>query len=170
MGYAAITRSPDGQHLSAELLPGSRPKHRRGWFGERCSSDVIAEGTPAGPAALFARAKRLSLYGLAFDGNDRLIEDLSNPTLDVVTALSVIITEVRVVAHELRHDTPEQNRQHAGARLQAIRAAPRSGGEPCSNRLCQRGKRRRRHPPPLFAPAIPPQPRRPHFWDIIRAL
>ena len=35
---------------------------------------------------------------------------------------------IRIVAHEFRDDTPEQNQQHAAARLQALRAALQARG------------------------------------------
>jgi hypothetical protein len=124
-GYAVITRSPDGQHLSGlSFFEEVDVNIGEGWFGERCADRLAAGGPATGPAALFARTKRYSLYGLAFDSNDRLIEELSAPTLDAVASLIASSSQrLRVVAHELRHDTPEQNRQHTAARLQALRAA-----------------------------------------------
>jgi outer membrane protein OmpA-like peptidoglycan-associated protein len=77
------------------------------------------------PAAFLDRAKRYSLFGLAFDPGEHLIEDVSAPTLDVVASLIAASprTRFRVVAYELRYSTPEENRQHTAARLQALRAA-----------------------------------------------
>ncbi|HEY0370854.1 MAG TPA: discoidin domain-containing protein [Thermoanaerobaculia bacterium] len=125
-GYAAITRSPDGAHLSGLSFFEEADKNiGEGWFGERC-----ADGRESGgdglrtPKELFARAKRLSLYGVVFDSSDRVVEDVSAPALDAVAALIATSPQrLRIVAHELRYPTPEQNRAHATARLQSIRAA-----------------------------------------------
>ena len=122
-GYAVITRSPDGQHLSGLSFYEEVDKNiGEGWFGERCAGNLIVGGRGQ-LLALFARAKRYSLYGLAFDENDRLAEKLSAPALDtLVNVLDSSPGSYKIVARELRY-TPEQNRQHAAARLQAIRAA-----------------------------------------------
>ena len=125
-GYAAITRSPDGRHLSGlSFFEEADINLGEGWFGERCASHLIAGGVAGGSRLLLERAKRYSLYGLAFDGNDRIIEELSAPTLDVVTALLATSPsqKFRIIARELRFDTPELNRQHTTARVQAIRDA-----------------------------------------------
>ena len=123
-GYAVITRSPDGQHLSGLTSYEEVDKNiGEGWFAERCSSELTSAAPPGALPELFARAKRLSLYGLAFDGNDRLIEDLSAPTLEQVTSLLAASPQrFRIVARELRY-SPEENRRRAEARLQAVRAA-----------------------------------------------
>lgn len=126
-GYAVITRSPDGRHLSG--LSFFEEVHVQtageGWFGTRCDAGRLeAGGAVAEPAAFFERTKRYTLYGLAFDGNDRLIEELSGSTLDAVASLvSSSSQRFRVIAHELRHATPEQNQRHAAARVQALRSA-----------------------------------------------
>ena len=126
-GYAAITRSPDGRHLSGlSFFEEADINLGEGWFGQRCGAGAPPAVLPAsGPAQLLARAKRYSLYGLAFDGNDRVIEELSAPTLDAVAALLATSPsqKFRIIARELRFDTPELNRQHTAARVQAIRDA-----------------------------------------------
>ncbi len=126
-GYAVITRSPDGEHLSGLTFFEDVNVHAigEGWFGERCDAGRPAAGGPvAGPAAFLERTKRYSLYGLAFDADDRLLEELSAPTLDAVVSLvSSSSQRLRVIAHELRYATPEQNQQHAAARVQALRSA-----------------------------------------------
>ncbi|MGZ5473945.1 MAG: discoidin domain-containing protein [Thermoanaerobaculia bacterium] len=126
-GYAVITRSPDGEHLSGLSFFEEVNMHTagEGWFGERCDAGRQAAGGPAaGPAAFLERTKRYSLYGLAFDANDGLIEELSAPTLDALASLvSSSSQRLRVIAHELRYATPEQNQQHAAARVHALRSA-----------------------------------------------
>ncbi len=130
-GYAVITRSPNGEHLSGLSFFEEVDKNiGEGWFGERCNvgrgfspPSPGAGGLKPRPTLFFARAKRYSLYGLVFDANDRLVEEVSEPTLDVLASLIASASQpMRLVARELRY-TPEQNRQHAAARLQAIRAA-----------------------------------------------
>ena len=124
-GYAAITRSPDGAHLSAlSFFEEADRNIGEGWFGDRCSMHAAIGGVAGGLPALFARAKRFSLYGLVFDGNDRLIEDVSEPTLDKLEALIAVSPQrLRLVAHELRYGDAGRNRAHAAARLASIRAA-----------------------------------------------
>ena len=124
-GTVALTRSPDGQHLSALSFFGEADRHiGEGWFGERCTGALTAAGVAAGPAALLARAGRYSLHGLAFDEKGRLDEAKSASTLDTLAALIASSSQpLRVVAHELREDDPEQNRRHTAARLRALRAA-----------------------------------------------
>ncbi len=50
---------------------------------------------------------------------------MSAPTLDAVASLIAASPRARfrVVAHEFRYPTPEENRKHTVARLQALRAA-----------------------------------------------
>jgi hypothetical protein len=92
-GMAAISVSPDGNHLSGikwheEALPlflgGS-------WFGDRipCQEGTLGQvGTPDKQAAVFetfmTRFGRFPLYGLEFDAHNELI-DRSRWTLDAVT-------------------------------------------------------------------------------------
>ena len=126
-GHAVITRSPDGEHLSGLSFfeDVNANTTGEGWFGERCDASGLPGGGPvAGPAVFLERTKRYALYGLAFDGDGRLIEELSAPTLDAVASLvSSSSQRLRVIAHELRYATPEQNQQHAAARVQALRSA-----------------------------------------------
>ena len=124
-GYAAITRSPDGKHLSGLSFfeePDSKYSGE-GWFGERCEARATPNVPP--PQDFLARARHYSLFGLVFDPNERLIEEVSMPTLDAVASLIAASpqTRFRIVARELRYDTPQQNRQRTAARLQALRAA-----------------------------------------------
>lgn len=133
-GYAVLTRSPEGRHLSGLSFFEEVDSRYvgEGWFGERCqggAGEARAVAPAAAPERFLERARRYSLYGLAFDPKERIIEELSAPTLDAVASLvSSSSQRFRVVAHELRYDTPEQNRQHTAARLQALRAALRKRG------------------------------------------
>jgi len=132
-GEAVLTRTRDGKRITGlqfyEDIDSSNSAD--GWIGERCADRRGAGGTAAGAAApreFLNRAKRYSLYGLAFDRNDRLMEEVSAPALDTLASLiasSIASSSQRmsIVAHELRYATPEQNKQHAAARLQALRAA-----------------------------------------------
>ena len=71
----------------------------------------------------------MSLYGLVFDPNDRLVEELSAAQLDaVVPLLKDTSQRIRVVSHELRYDTAEENRRHTAARIESLRNALRSRG------------------------------------------
>ena len=134
-GEAVLTRSGDGGHLTGlKFYENVDARHLgEGWFGSRCEDHRLgAGGTAAGAAAprqFLERAKRYSAYGLAFTRDDRLIEEVSAPALDTLVSLIASSSgRMSVVAHELRHATPEQNKQHAAARLQAVRAALQARG------------------------------------------
>jgi hypothetical protein len=69
------------------------------------------------------------MYGLAFDRRGQLIEELSAAQLDaVLPLLSPSPRRVRITAHEVRYDTPEQNRRQTAARLASLRAALQARG------------------------------------------
>lgn len=130
-GEAVLTRSGDGKQITGlrfyEDVDSSNMGE--GWFGERCTDPRLGAGGTAAPQAFLARAKRYSLYGLAFDRNDRLIAEVSAPSLDTLESLLASSSQrMSIVAHEVRYATPEQNKQHAAARLQALRAALQARG------------------------------------------
>lgn len=127
-GYAALTRTPDGQRMSGLMFyEHINPRYvGEGLLGPRCApEEAFNPPPPANPGRFLQRAKIYSLYGLAFDAEDRLIEEVSAPLLDSLVSIleSSPSQRYRVVAHELRADTPAQNQQHTAARLQALRAA-----------------------------------------------
>ena len=125
-GYAALTMAPDGRTLSM-LVFHKEPfvgNAGAGWFGDRCNG-APADITPARPLEFLARVGHWSMFGLAFDATDRLIEDSSRSTLDA--AADIIRNnpsqKIRIVAHEFRESTPEGNRAKTAARIAAVRAA-----------------------------------------------
>ncbi len=123
-GYAALTRTPDGKHLTGIRIFEEFDVRNAAdaWFGGRCIRPIRPIG-PIGPIS------PMSLYGLVFDPTDRLVEDLSAAQLDaVVPLLKETSQRIRVVSHELRYDTAEENRRHTAARIDSLRAALRSRG------------------------------------------
>jgi hypothetical protein len=134
-GYAALTRTPDGKHLTGIRFYEQFDSKTLAdaWFGERCTSQAAAtaaEGSaPAVALAFLRHAGTYPLYGLVFDSGDRLVPELSAGALDVLVALLGSTSQpVRVVSHEVRYDTAEENRRHTAARIEAVRAALQSRG------------------------------------------
>ena len=129
-GYAALTRSNDGRQLTGitfhEEITGKFIGE--GWFGVRCDG---AATTPIPDAAAFlARSGRYTLFGLAFDANERLIEELSEPALDAAAKLfrDAPRQRFRVTSREFRFESDALNARHAEARLTALRNAFQARG------------------------------------------
>ncbi len=76
-----------------------------------------------------ALRRPLPLYGLVFDDQERLVEGPSKSTLDaLVPLLSSTSQRIRVRSHELRYDTPDENRRHTAARIESLRKALQARG------------------------------------------
>lgn len=129
-GYAAITLAPNAATLSGVTFYDEPSVKTEGeaWLGERCTDALQPMAAPVG--ALFTRAKRWELYGLAFDDHDRLDASASRSALDAAAGLIARAPSqrLRIVAHELRSATTEQNRRHSVARIEAVRAALQARG------------------------------------------
>ncbi|HEX8411188.1 MAG TPA: discoidin domain-containing protein [Thermoanaerobaculia bacterium] len=119
-GYAALTRTPDGQQITGLKFHEEIDSRNvgEGWFGEKCSG---AGSQPAGrmpaPQGFLQRMRRYSAYGLAYDSNGRLLVDLSRSALDAMKTLN----PRRIVVREFRFDTPQQNQAYAKAKADALR-------------------------------------------------
>ncbi len=129
-GYAALTRSPDGAHLTTFRFHEEVDSKNVGdaWFGDRCESNTPLK--PVAPQAFLERAKRYSVFGLVFDPADRLVEDLSEPALGAAVLLLAGAPgqRFRIVARDFRRETPELNARHSAARLTSFRNALRARG------------------------------------------
>jgi len=129
-GYAALTRSSDGKHLTGvtfheeiqDLFTGAA------WFGEVCGDTPTSP--LAAPGAFLETAGRYSIYGLAFDPNERLDEELSASALDAVAKLlrDAPQQRFRITSREFRLETAALNARRTGARLTALRNALRARG------------------------------------------
>lgn len=123
-GHAALTRTPDGRHLTGLRFFEEFDVVHVGdaWFGDRCQAAV--------PASIPARPPRMPhpLYGLSFDAQGNLIEELSAPQLDALVPLLATSQHMRITSHEVRHDTPEENRRHTAARIASLRSALQARG------------------------------------------
>jgi hypothetical protein len=129
-GYAALTRSRDGRHLTAlRFYEDVGNFHLAdGWFGETCTSPLnAAVGSDPTLAFNAAAGRPYPLFGLAFDEQEQLIDALSEPQLADLLPM-IRGRSVRMTAYELREDTPERNRQRATARLGSLRAALQKRG------------------------------------------
>lgn len=124
-GYAALTRSNDGKHLTGITFYEEIEEANvgEGWFGDACRGGVASP--VAAPETFLARAGRYSLFGLVFDSREQLVEELSAPALDAVAKLlrDAPRQRFRVTSREFRYNTPELNARHTGARLSALRNA-----------------------------------------------
>ncbi|HUR83210.1 MAG TPA: discoidin domain-containing protein [Thermoanaerobaculia bacterium] len=121
-GYAALTRTPDGAHLTGMRIYEEFDVRNAAdaWFGVKCGGPIGRIG-PIGPI------RPMSLYGLVFDPNDKLVESLSAAQLDAIVPL-LREQKARIISHELRYDTAEENRKHTAARIESLRAALRARG------------------------------------------
>ena len=129
-GYAAMTITADGRHLSAlsfhkNPLTGYAG---RAWLGERCEAKPVFEAMP--PAHFINRAGQWTLNGLVFDEREQLVESMSRDTLD--TAVKIIAAappaqRFRITAYEFRHGKDE-NRQRTAARIASLRSALEARG------------------------------------------
>jgi hypothetical protein len=125
-GYGAIALSPDSSRLAGLRIHEeiSTQQYGEGWFGEAipCPANL----TPPAPGSLTPRTPehRWTVYGLAFDREDRLLAP-SSPALDTLARRIAAIPDARfrIVAYELRDNDPATNRKKTDARLAAIRTA-----------------------------------------------
>jgi hypothetical protein len=133
-GYAALTLSPDGRHLSGvrfhEEVDGANVGES--FFGERCTSSAPSPDLSGNAEQIFARVRRWSLFGLAFDARDALLEEPSAPELDAVAALIRKLPasqRLRIAARELRTTAPaDELRKRTLKRAEAVRAALQKRG------------------------------------------
>lgn len=119
-GYAALTRTPDGSKLSGlRFFEEIDSRHvGDGWFGERCAGTTALAGRAPEPGAFLSRTNRYSAYGLVFDRDGRILEELSRPALRAIAAMR----PQRIVVHEFRLDTPAENLRYAQAKAATLRA------------------------------------------------
>lgn len=129
-GYAALTRTPDGARLTGLRIFNEFDVRNAAdaWFGERCQL-TAGQIRPMGPTTPGGPAAPMSLYGLVFDERNEIVEALSAPQLDaIVPILRGASQRVRITSHELRYDTPDENRRHTTARTASLRRALSSRG------------------------------------------
>lgn len=129
-GYTALTRSPDGVHLTTFRFHEEVDSKNvgDGWFGDRCEGSTPLQ--PVAPQAFLERAKRYSVFGLVFDPADRLVEDLSAPAISAAVALlkGAPGKRFRIVARQFQRETPEWNARQSAARLSSFRRALHARG------------------------------------------
>jgi hypothetical protein len=121
-GYALASTSPDGRVLNALVFHEEPFTGYIGnaWFGSRCNS--ASQLPEADPEMFLQRAGRWSLFGLAFDTNDAIVEEPSRAELDqLATLLRSDPSRYRLVSREFRLDTPEANKTRSAARLESLR-------------------------------------------------
>ncbi|HXH40857.1 MAG TPA: discoidin domain-containing protein, partial [Thermoanaerobaculia bacterium] len=124
-GYAALTVSPDGKHLSAldwheEAIPlfTAIP-----WFGERspCAAPAARDDVPL---TFLRRAGHVSMFALQFDASGELLAEASREELQ---SLAGIIRDapppLRVVAHEFRQSDARKNKEVAEREIASVRNA-----------------------------------------------
>jgi hypothetical protein len=125
-GYAALTLAPDSRTLSALTFHEEIVVEYAGaaWFGERVEGCEPSE-PDSHAQRILDHTRRWSMFGLAFDENDRLIGEASRAALDTAASLIAARPSSRfaIVVHEYRAAETEQNRRHASRRADEIRAA-----------------------------------------------
>lgn len=118
-GYAALTRTPDGQQIAGLRFHEEIDSRNvgEGWFGEKCSGAGSQPAVLPAPQHFLERMRRYSVYGLAYDSTGRLLADLSRSALGAMKTLN----PRRIVVREFRFDTPQQNQAYAKAKADALR-------------------------------------------------
>ncbi len=127
-GYAAVSISADGQHLSGVRWHEEvNPKNSGdGWIGTRVPCEqTVAINTAKVVDDIIRRAAVWRLYGIRLDAQDRIVAAESANALDLAAK---VIREhpnhrFRIVAREFREATEEKNRARCNAKLTAIREA-----------------------------------------------
>lgn len=127
-GYAAVSISADGQHLSGVRWHEEvNPKNSGdGWIGKRVPCEqTIAINTAKVVDDIIRRATVWRLYGVRLDAQDKIVAAESANALDLAAR---VIREhpnhrFRIVAREFRESTEEKNRARCNAKLEAIREA-----------------------------------------------
>ncbi|MFL6248744.1 MAG: discoidin domain-containing protein [Thermoanaerobaculia bacterium] len=128
-GYAAATLTPDGSGISAVTFYEEPIFNQVGeaWIGSRCQkpAETVA---PLAPADFLRRAGRWTMSGVAFDRENRLLEEPSRDTLDAAATLirSAPAQRFRIIAREFRENDPAANLRITTSRIEAIRAALRA--------------------------------------------
>jgi len=130
-GYAAVSVSSDGNHLSGVRWHEEvNPKNAGdAWMGKRvpCASGAAIDGDVI-VDRLIARAAFWRIYGVRFDREDRILEDESDDALDLAEKL--IRTHpnhrFRIVARELREPAEPRIQARCRAKLDAMREALRA--------------------------------------------
>ncbi|HUP48728.1 MAG TPA: discoidin domain-containing protein [Thermoanaerobaculia bacterium] len=126
-GYALVTLTPGGDHLSGMTWHEEAAAHSFGtsWFGERrpCRPEPI--DPDAVVTTFIRRAGWYPLFSLRFDSADALVEPASAGGVQIIENVQRRLRSerFRIVAHEYRGATPQENRRRAEARLQSLRAA-----------------------------------------------
>ena len=130
-GYAALTRTPDGAHVTGLRFYNDVKNEHIGesWMGDRVEDRQSCLSLPPGQAGLpvlhfLQTAKHYSVFGLVFDDRGRVVEELSGAALDTIRELA----PRRIVAHEFTFDDHEQNKQRAAAKIAGLRAALQARG------------------------------------------
>ncbi len=138
-GLAAISVTPDGQHLSGIVWHEEAIQQTQfmapDWLGDRAACEHPSAPSASVFRSYLQREHRFPLYGLRFDPSGRLHEEDSAATLSRVTAFLSANPRlpVRFVAHELLHSTPDENRRIAQARVDSLRAALLKNGVNLAN-------------------------------------
>lgn len=132
-GFAAVTVSPDGQHLSGvRWHEEMNPKFNGdGWIGQRvtCTSDTPIDGKKI-VDSIAGRASLWRLYGVRFDRQDRIVANESTSALDLAAQYIRDHPQhrFRVVAREFRATSEAKNRARCDVKLAAVHEALRTRG------------------------------------------
>lgn len=129
-GYATLSMDPSTGILSGltfyEEL--STQYTAAAWFGKPCAEPPPPTGIgDKDLLEILDRAGRWSIYGLAFDEREQLLEEPSRSTLDALTRIlhAQQGKRLRIVAREHRLDAPDQR---TTARIASLRKALQKRG------------------------------------------
>ncbi|HKR65385.1 MAG TPA: discoidin domain-containing protein [Thermoanaerobaculia bacterium] len=122
-GYAILSTDPDTHTLSGLTLYDEIATQNVGeaWFGVASRGELSVRPADLNPGA------RFTMYGLAFDKEEHLLENLSRSTLDEAAQriAGAAHARFRITSYELRLDHPKER---TAARVASIRAALQKRG------------------------------------------
>lgn len=129
-GYATLSMDSATRRLSGLIFHDELSSNYTtvAWFGEPCADAGTSTGMGEKQLKeLLERAGRWSIYGLAFDDREQLLEEPSRSTLDALTGVlrAQPATQLRIVAREFRLDAPEPR---TAARITSLKAALQKRG------------------------------------------
>jgi hypothetical protein len=128
-GYATLSMDPTTRTLSGLTFYEELSSQYTAvaWFGKPCTDNGTSAIEAKEINELLERAGRWSIYGLAFDAREQLVEEESRSTLDMLTTVlrAQQNRRLRIVARELHLDAPDQR---TAARVTALKGALQKRG------------------------------------------
>jgi hypothetical protein len=129
-GVAAISVTPDGNHLSGAFWHEEAYNRFLGttWFGEKRNCAGSSRSDVDVMATYMERYGRYPLYGLQFDDAGHLMEQPSEATLQALVRWLRSAADVKIVAHELAQPDKARNQAIGQTKADTLRSALQKRG------------------------------------------